>query len=78
MHTRSQAAVKIAGLETRRDLFINDPFAKRVGQNAFQSVPNLQKHFVVLDKNKEYCSIVLVALSHLPGSRHAHCIIFDG
>lgn len=71
-------AIKVAGLETRRDLFVNDAFAKRVGQNAFQSITDLQKHLVVLGENEKYRAVVIVFLPHFPRARHAYGVIFDG
>ena len=73
-----QAAVKIAGPETRRDFLVNDAFAERVGQDAFQSVADLQKHLVVLHKNKEHRPVVFALLPHLPRPGHAHGVIVNG
>ena len=78
LHACRQAAVEVAGLETRRDLLVNDAFAKRIGQDAFQSVADLQKHLVVLHKNEEHRPVVFVLLPHLPRPRHAHGVIVNG
>jgi hypothetical protein len=78
LHARRQAAVKIAGLETRRNLLVNDSLAKRIGQDAFQSVADLQKHLVVLHENEQHRPVVFVLLPHLPRPRHAHGVILNG
>ena len=77
LHSRRQAAVKVAGPETRRDFLVNDAFAKRIGQDAFESVTDFQKHFVVLDKNEEHRPVVFALLPHLPRPRHAHGVIVN-
>ena len=75
LHSRRQAAVKVARPETRRDLLVNDTLAERIGQDAFQSVADLDKHLVVLDKNEEHRSVVFAFLAHLPRPGHAHGVI---
>ena len=78
LHPRRQAAVEIAGLETRRDLLVNDAFAKRIGQDAFQSVADFNEHLVVLDENEKHRPVVFALLPHLPRPRHAHGVILNG
>lgn len=78
LNTSSATAIVIAHLKARRDLFVNDAFADRIGQDAFQSVTNLQKHLVVLGENEKHRTVVIVLLSHFPRTRHAYGVILDG
>ncbi len=76
LHTRRQTSIKITGLEARGNLLVNDPLANRVGQDAFQSVADLQKHFVILHENKKHRAVVFVLLTGHPRPGHAHGVIF--
>ena len=59
LHARRQAALIITGLETRGNLLVQNPFAKRIRQYAFQSVTDLQKHLVVLHKRNSTAPLFL-------------------
>ena len=78
LHARSQTSIEIVVVKTRRNLFINDTLAQRIGQHAFQSVTHLHKHLMILNKNKKDHAVVLVLLAHFPGARDANSVIFDG
>lgn len=78
LYARSTAAIKIAVVKTRRDLLVNNPFAKRIRQHGFQSIADLQKHLVALDKNKKHRAVVSILLTDFPGPRHADGVIING
>jgi hypothetical protein len=78
LHPIKTAAVIVARLEAWRDLLVNDAFANRIRQRAFQSVPDLDEHRVVLCKNEKHHAVVLRFLAHLPRPRYTHSIILDG
>ena len=73
-----KSTVIIARLETRRNLLVNNPFAKGIGQHPFQSVADLQKHFVILNENEERRPVIFRFLTHRPRPKKPDRIIFDG
>ena len=70
-----QATVKIARFKTWRNLFINDALAERVRQNPLQPITRLQKHSVILDKDKEHRAVVFILVANSPGPEDADAII---
>ena len=68
----------IPRFETRLDFILGDLFAKRIRQDAFQAVADLQKHLAILNEDKQYDAVVLGLLPNPPGARDADGVIIDG
>jgi hypothetical protein len=78
LHARRHPAIEITVMEPRRNLFINNLFPSRIGQDAFQPITHFQKHGAVLDENEKHSAIVFILLPHFPCARHADGVILNG
>ena len=78
LHAHGKSAVVVAGFEMRGDLFFNNSLAQRIGQNAFETITNLQIHFAILNEHEENRAVVFDFLPDAPPPRHADRVIFNG
>src|SRR5258707_6400855 len=69
---------EIAGLEFRRDVFVDNALGGGVGETAFQAVPDFDTQMtIVLGNDKERAVVDLLA-PNLPGFRNPDRILLDG
>ena len=62
-------AAEVAGLETRRYRIGDDDFRQRVGQRALEAVADLDSHPVLVRRDEQQHTVVLVLLAELPGAK---------
>jgi hypothetical protein len=77
IHPGGQSARIILRLKTRFDFILRDLLARRIRQNALQTVTHLNEHLPVLNEHKKNNAIVLDLLSDFPGARHANGVIVN-
>ena len=62
------AAVEVAGLESRRNRIGNDDAGDRVGQRALETVADLDAHPTLLRRDQEENAVVLGRFAQFPGA----------
>ena len=74
----AQSAVEVTLLETGSDFVVEDLFAKRVRQGAFQAVTGGNPHEMVLHKDKQDRAVVLAFHANFPGAIDLHGVVING
>jgi hypothetical protein len=74
----ADAAVEVALLEARRDVFVDDALRDQVREHAFEAVTNLDAQLAVVLRHDQERRVIHALAAELPRFLHAHRVLVDG